>query len=48
MPWYDIPAYYRLHRHRLMELNGNYVFRGYFEIARRWLLRPVFTPIHPR
>ena len=48
MPWYDIPAYYRLHRHRLMELNGNYVFRGYFEIARHWLLRPVFTPVHPR
>lgn len=47
LAWYDIPRYYRLHRRRLLELNGHYVFRGYLEIARRWLLRPVFIPVHP-
>jgi fatty acid desaturase len=48
MPWWEIPAYFRSHRDRILARNGDYYFRGYFEIARRWLLRPVFIPSHPK
>ena len=27
--------------------NGETVVKGYGEIARQWLVRPVFVPIHP-
>lgn len=47
MPWYDIPAYYRENRDRILERNGQFVFRGYAEIARQYLFRPVFHPAHP-
>jgi fatty acid desaturase len=47
MPWFRIPGFYRRHRRELLEMNGHYVFRGYGEIARRWLVRPVFVPVHP-
>jgi fatty acid desaturase len=47
MPWFELPGYYRRHRAALLARNGGYVFRGYGEIAARWLFRPVFTPIHP-
>lgn len=47
MPWYEIPAYYRANREKLLAHNGEFVFRGYGEVARRWLLRPVFIPVHP-
>jgi fatty acid desaturase len=48
LPWYEIPGAYRRGREELLRRNGSYVFRGYGEIARRWGLRPVFIPIHPR
>lgn len=47
MRWYEIPRYWRANREKILAHNGNYYFRGYGEIARRWLLRPVFTPVHP-
>jgi fatty acid desaturase len=47
LPWYDIPRRYRGDREGWLRRNGAYVFPGYFDIARRWLLRPVFTPVHP-
>ena len=47
MSWYRIPAFYRRHRAGLLEHNGQYRFKGYGEIARRWLLKPVFVPVHP-
>jgi fatty acid desaturase len=47
MPWYETPGFYRRNRRALLEHNGHYVFGGYGEIARRWLVRPVFVPIHP-
>lgn len=47
LAWYEIPRYYRAHRGQLLAANGDYVFPGYWHIARRWLLRPVFIPIHP-
>lgn len=33
---------------RLAIANGNYYFRGYLEIARRFLFTPVFEPVHPK
>jgi fatty acid desaturase len=47
LAWFEIPAAYRRDRARYLEQNGHYLFSGYGEIARRWLVRPVFTPIHP-
>jgi fatty acid desaturase len=47
MPWYDIPRYYRENRESLLELNGQYVYRGYAVFVRHFLLTPVFSPVHP-
>jgi fatty acid desaturase len=47
MPWYRIRGHYRSNRATLLQLNDHFVFRGYAEIARRWLVRPVFHPVHP-
>jgi fatty acid desaturase len=47
MPWFELPAYYRENREALLALNDHFVFRGYAQITRRYLLRPVFHPIHP-
>jgi fatty acid desaturase len=47
MPWYDIPRYYRENRESLLELNGQYVYRGYAVFVRQFLLTPVFSPVHP-
>jgi fatty acid desaturase len=47
MPWYDIPRYYRENRESLLEVNGQYVYRGYTVFVRRFLLTPVFSPVHP-
>jgi fatty acid desaturase len=48
MPWWEIPGFYREHREKLLAHNGNFHFAGYWAIARRWLLKPVFVPRHPR
>jgi fatty acid desaturase len=47
MPWFAIPRFYRRNRRALLDHNGHYVFRGYGQIARQWLIKPVFVPIHP-
>jgi fatty acid desaturase len=47
MPWYELPRFYRENREKLLKHNDNFVFRGYGEIAFKWLFRPVFVPIHP-
>jgi len=48
MPWWEIPAYFRTHRARILARNGGYYFRGYAEVARRWGLKPAFKPVHPK
>jgi len=48
LPWYKIPRVWREHRRRIITHNGGFVFRGYGEIAWRWLVRPNFIPVHPR
>jgi fatty acid desaturase len=47
MPWYDIPEYYRTNRAELLKGNGHFVYRGYAELAKRWMFVPVFSPVHP-
>ena len=48
MPWWEIPGYWRANRGKMLEHNGGHYYRGYAEIARRWLLKPIFLPPHPR
>jgi fatty acid desaturase len=45
--WYKLPRIWREHRDRIIADNGGFVFKGYGEIARRWLIRPNFIPVHP-
>ena len=47
MPWYEIPAWYRESRARLLTENGDHVYDGYGEIARRYLLRNHDSVVHP-
>ncbi|CAN7760895.1 fatty acid desaturase [Variovorax sp. LjRoot130] len=48
MPWYEIPIHFRRHKAAVLAANGHFYYRGYGEIARRFLFRPVFEPVHPR
>ena len=47
VPWYQYPARYRRIRERLIAENGGLVYRTYFDVARRYLLRPHDSPLHP-
>ncbi|HTT43140.1 MAG TPA: fatty acid desaturase [Steroidobacteraceae bacterium] len=47
VPWYEIPARYRLIRERLIAENGGLVYRTYFDVARRFLFRPHDVLLHP-
>lgn len=47
LPWWKVPRVWRQHRERIQAHNGGFVFKGYGEIARRWLVKPNFIPIHP-
>jgi fatty acid desaturase len=46
-PWYQIPALYRRHRARLLEVNGGLLYDGYVDVARRYLLTPHDAVLHP-
>ncbi len=48
LPWYRIPAKWRAQRAEMLATNRDFYYRGYLEIARRFLFRPVFDPAHPR
>ena len=47
LPWWKVPQVWRNNRERIQAHNGGFVFRGYGEIARRWLVTPNFVPVHP-
>jgi fatty acid desaturase len=47
MPWYDIPRFYRDNRAALLAGNGQFVYKGYAQLARNYFLVPVFSPVHP-
>jgi fatty acid desaturase len=46
IPWYELPRFYRENRAKLLKHNDNFVLRGYWEITRQYLFRPVFVPVH--
>ena len=39
--------WYRENRAKLPKHNGNFLFTGYWPIARDCMSKPVFTPVHP-
>jgi fatty acid desaturase len=47
MAWYEIPRFYRENRSELLQSNGQFVYRGYGQLARRYFFVPVFSPVHP-
>jgi fatty acid desaturase len=47
VPWYEMPARYRLVRERLIAENGGLVYRTYFDVARRYLFRAHDALLHP-
>jgi fatty acid desaturase len=47
IPWYRYNARYRVHRERLIAANGGLVYSTYFDVARRFLLRPHDNTVHP-
>jgi fatty acid desaturase len=47
LPWYRLPRYYRAERERLLRRNAGLVYRGYADVARRFLFRPHDRPLHP-
>ncbi|HLY52185.1 MAG TPA: fatty acid desaturase [Steroidobacteraceae bacterium] len=47
VPWYQYPERYQRIRERLLAENGGLVYRTYFDVARRFLLRPHDSPLHP-
>ncbi|WP_259779933.1 fatty acid desaturase [Aestuariispira ectoiniformans] len=47
MPWYRITAFYRANRAKVLEKNGGYVFDGYYDVFRQYLLVPKDLPSHP-
>jgi fatty acid desaturase len=48
MPWYVLPRWYRLNRAALTEHNGGLVYDTYFDVLRRYFLRPHDQSLHPR
>ncbi len=47
MPWYELPRWYRLNREALIARNGGLLYDSYFDVARRYGLRPHDAPVHP-
>ena len=47
IPWYELPAWYRANRGRLLAANGGLVYDGYGEVVRRFLFTPHDVNVHP-
>ena len=47
LAWYEIGPWHRANRAAMIERNGGYLFSGYAEQVRRFLLTPKDEPIHP-
>ncbi len=47
LAWYALPAFHARHRESLLADNGALVYRGYGEVAARFLWRPHDRLIHP-
>ena len=47
IPWYELPRRYREERARLLAANGGLVYRGYLDVARRYLFSAHDKLLHP-
>jgi fatty acid desaturase len=47
MPWYALPRWYEINRAALIERNGGLVYDSYFDVVRRYFLRPHDQSLHP-
>lgn len=47
LAWYELPAFHARNRAALLRGNGGLVYRGYGEVAARFLLRPHDLLVHP-
>jgi fatty acid desaturase len=47
MAWYDIPAWYKKNRERLIAENHGHVYDGYLDVIRRYLFTSHHEPRHP-
>ncbi|MEO1190667.1 MAG: fatty acid desaturase [Pseudomonadota bacterium] len=47
LAWYRIPARWRKNRQAFLRRNGGYYYKGYAEVARRYLFTPKEWPVHP-
>jgi fatty acid desaturase len=47
LAWYELPGWYKDNRDRLIQQNGGLVYNSYFDVARRYLLRPHDQVTHP-
>lgn len=47
LAWYKLPAYYRAERQALLAKNHGYLMHGYWEIFRRYFLRPKEPVAYP-
>lgn len=45
--WYRLPGIYRAQREVVLQRNGGYIFRGYADVASRYLLKPKDLPVVP-
>jgi fatty acid desaturase len=47
MAWYKLPAYYHAEREALLKENNGYIMHGYWEIFRRYFLKPKEPVAYP-
>jgi fatty acid desaturase len=47
IPWYALPRWYAANRDALIERNGGLLYVTYFDVLRRYLLRPHDQELHP-
>ncbi|MES2610063.1 MAG: fatty acid desaturase [Pseudomonadota bacterium] len=48
LPWYQIRRRFADNREEMLATNRHFYYRGYLQIARLFLFRPVFVPDHPK
>jgi fatty acid desaturase len=47
LAWYVLPDFHRRYRQQLLRANGGLLYRGYYDIVRRFAFRPHDTIVHP-
>lgn len=47
LPWYELPQFFQENRQILLKMNGNYYFKGYAEIVKKYWNTPWIHPLPP-